>query len=396
VSTNSIAQGEQAGILWSYLFSAYGVKIHFAHRTFSWSSEARGMAHVHVVIIGFGVHDTDGKHIYDHSDETQIKVLNVRNISPYLVEGSDVAIPNRTTPICDVPKMSWGNKPTDGGHLLLSPEEKRELLKAEPQVEPFIRRYMGGGDFLNGLERYCLWLVGADPVAIRTCHRVMERVERVKQFRAASKAQSTRHYANQPTLFRQISQPASSYLAVPEVSSEARMYIPMAYFGPDVICSNTVQFVPDATLYHFGVLSSSMHMDWMRTVAGRLESRYRYSNTLVYNNFPWPSPSVGQSKAVEAAAQAVLDARAEHSKATLADLYDPLTMPPNLAKAHATLDAAVDRCYRSEPFVTERERVEYLFALYEKITLPLATGKPAKKPRKKKALTNEKETKGGS
>ena len=283
--------------------------------------------------------------------------------------------------------MSWGNKPTDGGHFIMSPEERAELLKQEPQAEGFIRRYMGGGDFLNGLERYCLWLVDADPAALRKCPLVMERIERVKQFRSESKAESTRRYANQPTLFRQIAQPTTPYLAVPEVSSESRNYIPMAYFGPEVICSNTVQFVPAATLYHFGVLSSSMHMDWMRTVAGRLKSDYRYSNTLVYNNFPWPSPDEAQRKAVEAAAQAVLDARAAHPTATLADLYDPVTMPPDLAKAHAALDKAVDRCYRAEPFTSERERVEYLFALYEKLTAPLAPTETTKKRRTKKTTT---------
>lgn len=386
VSTNSIVQGEQAGILWPYLFENYGVKIHFAHRTFTWSSEARGKAHVHVVILGFGLFEMDEKQIFDHSDERQVKISKVRNISPYLVEGPDSALSNRTTPICDVPKMSWGNKPTDGGFFIFSPEEKEEILREEPQAKVFLRRYMGGGDFLNGLERYCLWLVDADPALLRKCPLVMRRIELVKRFRLESKADSTKRYASKPTLFRQIAQPSSGYLAIPEVSSETRKYIPMAFFGPEVICSNTVQFVPGASLYLFGVLSSAMHMGWMRTVAGRLKSDYRYSNTLVYNNFPWATPSDVQRKAVEQAAQSVLDARAKHPNSTLADLYDPEVMPSELFEAHKTLDKAVDRCYRPEVFETESERVEFLFGLYEKYTTPLAplvTSKPKKKRKAK-------------
>jgi len=386
VSTNSITQGEQAGILWRELIGRYRIKINFAHRTFAWASEARGKAHVHVVIVGFATHDQHPKKILDYElDALNPTVSVAKNISPYLVEGSDQIISNRSTPICDVPQMIWGNKPTDGGHFLFTPEEKNDFLRDEPRAAPFIRRYMGGQDFINSQERYCLWLVSVDPSEIRNLPFVMKRVQAVAEFRRASKAEATRKYAQHPMLFRQIAQPDSDYLAVPEVSSESRHYIPMAFVSKIVICSNTLQVVPDATIYHFGVLTSLMHMSWMRTVCGRLKSDYRYSNSLVYNNYPWPLDATDEQKTrVEDAAKGVLAARDEHPTSTLADLYDPLTMPANLVKAHAALDRAVDRCYRKEPFHSDRERVEYLFALYEKLTAPLApTAKPAKRRRVK-------------
>jgi len=384
VSTNSITQGEQVGILWTELISRYGIKIHFGYRTFPWVSEARGKAHVHVVIVGFANFDIPRKRIYEHdsSGETTT-VVEAKNISPYLVEGSDLVINNRTTPLSFVPKMLWGNKPTDGGHFILSPEERSALIRTEPESAKYIRPYMGGFDFLNGEKRFCLWLANADPKELRNLPGVMARIEAVKTFRTASKAESTRNYAKYPTKFRQIAQPDSDYLAVPEVSSESRRYIPAAFVSEDVICSNTVQFVPGATLYHFGFLTSTMHMAWVKQVCGRLKSDYRYSNSLVYNNFPWPQDvSEKQKKAVEAAAQGVLDARAKYPTSTLADLYDPLTMPPELVTAHAVLDKAVDKCYRPEPFENDRKRVEFLFALYEKITAPLIAEKKVKKPRK--------------
>ena len=385
VSTNSITQGEQVGILWSELFRRYRLKISFAHRSFAWASEARGKAHVHVVIIGFAALNVTNKRIYDYDGGgEQVTVSVVKNISPYLIESSDLVVTNRTSPLGDVPKMSWGNKPTDGGHFLLSPEERSQLLEAEPGAEVFIRPYMGGFDFINGERRYCLWLAGADADQLRKLPKVMERVEQVREFRARSKAESTRRYAKFPTLFRQIAQPESDYLAVPEVSSENRPYIPIAFVSKNVICSNTVQFVPDATLYQFGVLTSVMHMAWVRQVCGRLESRYRYSNSLVYNNYPWPeAPNTKQRVAVEVAAQGVLDSRKKFPKATLADIYDPLAMPPTLVKAHAELDRAVELCYRPQPFQNDRQRVEHLFALYDKLTAPLIA--PAKKSRRKKA-----------
>src|ERR1035437_9167080 len=388
VSTNSITQGEQAGILWTELFGRYHLKILFGHRTFAWESEARGKAHVHVVIVGFAAFDTGNKRIYDYesgSDHATVDV--VKNISPYLVEGPDRAVNNRTSPLCDVPKMSWGNKPTDGGHFLLSPEERAQLLKEEPEARKFIRPYMGGHDFINREKRYCLALVSPGPDELRKLPKVKERVELVREFRAKSKAESTRRYVRFPTLFRQIAQPDSDYLAVPEVSSENRPYIPIAFVPQEVICSNTVQFVPGDTLYQFGALTSKMHMAWVRQVCGRLEWGYRYSNRLVYNNYPWPpSPTSKQKEAVEVAAQKVLDVRAQFPGATLADLYDPLSMPPALVKAHAQLDRAVDLCYRSQPFTSERQRVEYLFSLYEQLTAPLLPAAKPKRAARKKAV----------
>ena len=384
VSTNSICQGEQAGLLWSELFGRYHVKIHFGHRTFAWESEARGKAHVHCVIVGFAGHDTAAKTIYDYETDPENPVISqVRNISPYLVEGSDQVVTNRSTPLCDVPKMSWGNKPTDGGHLILSQEDRDSLVASEPGAAKFIRPFLSGGDFIKGIQRYCLWLKDAGPNELRALPKVMERVEAVKQTRLASPAESTRKYAAYPTLFRQIAQPDSDYLAVPEVSSENRTYIPVAFVSKEVICSNTVQFVPNASVWHFGVITSSMHMAWMRQVCGRLESRYRYSNTLVYNNFPWPTDATdAQRQKVEECAREVLAARERYPGSTLADLYDPVSMPPPLAKAHAALDRAVDRCYRKDPFQTDRQRVEYIFALYEQLAAPLVKAeKPRKRPK---------------
>ncbi len=373
VSTNSITQGEQAGILWSEIFSRYHLKISFAYRTFAWQSEARGKAHVHVVVIGISSVAPEMKLLFEQDPSSKnSSAMQVRNIGPYLVEGPDLAILNRPKPLCDVPAMTWGNKPTDGGGLILSSEERYALLQSEPTIGKYIRRYMSGGDFLNDEIRYCLWLKDAKPEELRRSPAVISRLERVRSFRLSSDAQSTRKYADYPSLFRQTAQPDTDYLAIPEVSSERRAYIPMAYISRDVICSNTVQFVRDATQYHFGVLSSRMHMAWVKQVAGRLESRYRYSNTLVYNNFPWPeNPTGKQRAAVERAAEAVLEARTKFPDSTLADLYDPRTMPPELLRAHTELDRAVDRCYRAEPFTSDRQRVEYLFSLYEKLTAPL-------------------------
>lgn len=266
----------------------------------------------------------------------------------------------------------------------MSQEERVESIRFEPAIEEFIRRYTGGGDFLNGIERYCLWLVDADPKVLRQSDIVSTRLKKVREFRLESKAESTRKYAETPYLFRQISQPHSEYLAIPEVSSERRSYIPMAYFSSDVICSNTVQFIPDAAPYHFGILTSLMHMAWVRQVCGRLESRYRYSNSLVYNNFPWPEDATEAQRAkVEVCAQAVLDTRQPYLEggSCLADLYDPLTMPGDLLKAHQALDKAVDKCYRGAKFESERERVEYLFAMYERLVSPLAITEAPKKKR---------------
>ncbi len=402
VSTNSICQGEQVGILWSYLLT-YGVRIHFAHRTFRWSNEASGKAAVHCVIVGFGLKDQPNKLIYEYPDISGApNVVAAKNINPYLVDAPDVVLPNRSEPISAVPQMRWGNKPTDGGHLLFTLEELNVFLQAEPKAEKFIRPFISGGDFINGVKRYCLWLVDAAPTELRSLPRLLERVEAVRKFRSESKAPSTQAYAAYPTRFRQISQPMTTYLAVPEVSSERRDYIPMDFVPPDVICSNTVQFVSDATPLHFGVMTSRMHMAWISYVCGRMKSDFRYSNSVVYNNFPWPdlstdsepnqppTPAHKAQAAIETAAQAVLDARAQFPGSSLADLYDPLTMPPLLLKAHQKLDAAVDKAYQlcggKKSYASDAERVAFLFERYQQLTSLLPVAGKLRTPRRHKSV----------
>jgi len=386
VATNSITQGEQVPVVWGLLFGRYRVKIHFAHRTFAWESEARGKAHVHVVIIGFGASDTGNKRIYDYDTDPEHPVVSdATNISPYLTPGSDSFVTKRTKPLADVPEMRCGNKPSDGGNFILTDAEKKQLLAVEPGAAKFLKRFTGSEEFINGNMRWCLWLKDASPAELRSLPEVMKRVEAVKEFRAKSTAAPTRKAAQTPTRFFYISQPATKYILIPEVSSERRNYIPIGFMLPDVISANTNFLVPSDSLYLFGTLTSAMHMAWVRQVGGRLKSDYRYSGSMVYNNYPWPeSATPKQRAAVEAAAQAVLEARAQYPTSTLADLYDPLTMPAPLLKAHQALDRAVDRCYRPEAFESDRHRVEYLFALYEKITAPLvAAAKPKRKRQSK-------------
>jgi len=388
VSTNSISQGEQVGILWGELFQRFHLKIHFAHRTFAWMSESRGKAHVHVVIIGFGTNDRAGKSIYEYTENKAI-VAPASNISPYLVEGSDIAIPSRSTPICDVPACEYGNKPTDGGHLIIEECARPAFLAANPEAQKYLFPLLCAEEYLHSIPRWCLWLVEAAPADLRAIEGIRQRIEAVRDFRLASKKAPTRDKAASPSLFAEIRQPKTRYIVVPRHSSENRRYIPFGYFEPDVILHDSCSCIPDATLFHLGVLSSAMHMAWMRTVCGRLESRYRYSSNIVYNNYPWPSPTPEQRGKVEACAAAVLAARESHlpprGMSTLADLYDPLTMPPALSKAHADLDRAVERCYRPEPFRSDRERVEHLFRLYEQLTAPLLPASPRTKSRRTKS-----------
>jgi hypothetical protein len=386
VSTNSITQGEQVAVLWPPLLRA-GVKINFAHRTFTWDSEARGKAHVHVVIIGFSLKDAGGKIIFEH-DKTSTIAREAHRINPYLIDGPFVTIGSRNQPFCDVPPMFSGNQPVDGGGYFFTPEEKETFVAAEPASEKYFRRWLGGEEFINGIERWCLWLGEAAPEELRKMPTVVGRIEQVKKFRASRSRAATVRLATTPTRFGVEILPKTAYLALPQVSSERREFIPIAWLEPHIICGEKLRVVPDATLFHFGILTSTMHMAWVRVVTGRLKSDYQYSAKLVYNNFPWPTPDEAQRKTVEDAAQAVLDARAAHPTATLADLYDPVTMPPDLAKAHAALDKTVDRCYRPEPFEAERERIEYLFALYEKLTTQLVSVAPTKKRRRKKAATS--------
>ncbi len=389
VSTNSITQGEQAGPLWNFLFQRYGLKIHFGHRTFSWISEARGKAHVHVVIIGFGLFDWPDKRLYDYAvDSDHPLISNVVNISPYLVQGPDLALLSRSTPISDVPECQYGNKPTDGGHLIIEEEDRKEFLAKNPEARKYIRPLLCAEEYLHGIPRWCLWLVNAAPQDIRNSPGIKQRVEAVRDFRLASKKEPTRRKAAESTLFAEIRQPTKEFIVIPQHTGETRLYIPFGYFSPRYILHNSCTALPNATPYHFGVLSSVMHMAWMKQVCGRLESRYRYSNSLVYNNYPWPEEATDTQKVkVEQCAQAVLDARQPFLDAgqTLADLYDPLTMPGVLLKAHQALDRAVDRCYRKEVFENDRQRVEFLFALYQKLTAPLVAAMAPKRTRRSKA-----------
>ena len=383
VSTNSVAQGEQVGILWNELFSKYKIKIHFAHRTFKWSNEAKGNAAVHVVIIGFTNLDIPNKKIFEYEDiNADPHEIFVKNINPYLVEGKDFVILKRNTPISTVPEISFGSMPNDGGYFLFTDEEKNEFLKVEPNAKKFVKPILSTKEFLNGKKRWCLWLKDAEPKELRELKEVMKRVEAVKKIRMESDRDATKKLAEYPQLFGEIRQPDSRYIFIPLTSSENRKYIPFGFFEKNEIANNSASLIPMATHYHFGILQSIMHMAWVRSVCGRLESRYRYSNEIVYNNYPWPlNPTEKQIKNIETCAQQVLNIRLEFPNSSLADLYDPTTMPPKLVKAHQELDKAVDAAYRSKPFESEAKRMEFLFELYEKYTADLFTkGKNKKNP----------------
>jgi type I restriction-modification system DNA methylase subunit len=372
VSTNSVVQGEQVGILWSYLLSNFSIKIHFAHRTFKWNNEAKGNAAVYCVIIGFANFDTNNKYIFDYEDiRGEAHELKVKNINPYLVDAKDILIENRNTPICNVPKMMYGSKPTDGGFYILSDEEKIDFLIKEPNASKFIKPFLSAREYLNGEKRWCIWLVDANPNELKNCPMILQRIEAVKKFRSESIAASTRDYKYH-NLFRQVTQPKDDFLLVPRTTSENRSYIPIGFFSKDFIVSDTCQSIPNATLFHFGILNSTMHMAWVKTTCGRLKSDFRYSKDIVYNNYPWPeNPSDKQIKTIEEKAQNVLDVRASFPTSSLADLYNPLTMPPALVKAHNELDKAVDAAYSKQAFTSEAKRMEFLFELYEKYTAGL-------------------------
>ncbi|MBK1641980.1 hypothetical protein CKO12_08870 [Chromatium okenii] len=383
VATNSITQGEQVGVLWSDLLKR-GVKIHFAHRTFQWSSEAKGKAAVHCVIIGFAVRDVANKSLFDYetaqSEATETKVKN--NINPYLINAADIVVNKRSKPICDVPEMCFGNQPIDDGNFIFSAAEKKQFLTENPTAEQFLRLFLGAEEFLNGGERWCLWLKDAKPEELHRFPTIMRRLELIRKFRLSSKRLVTRQLAATPNLFAFISHPDSDYLVIPRVSSERRHYIPLGFVDSQTVVSDAALIVPHATLYHFGVLTSAMHMAWMRTVCGRLKSDYRYSASIVYNNFPWPEKITGQQRnTIGQAAQAVLDARAQAPNASLAALYDPLTMPVELVKAHRQVDAAVDAVYSKQKFSGDAERVAFLFERYQQLTAPLAPQKPQRRKR---------------
>lgn len=402
VSTNSISQGEQVGVLWSWML-AQGVKIHFAHRTFQWNSEARGKAAVHCVIIGFGLTDVAEKWLFEYADiRGEAQALKAGNINPYLLDAPDLVLDNRSKPLCDSPVIGIGNKPIDGGNYLFSDDEKQQFLTLEPQAEPYFRRWLGADEFLNGYHRWCLWLGECPPNELKKMPLALKRVETVQQVRLASKSAPTRKLAQTPTRFHVENMPASEYLVIPKVSSERRLYIPIGFESPSTFVSDLVFLTTGSSLFHFGVLSSLMHNAWMRVVAGRLESRYRYSAGIVYNNFPWPplscpdapapsanAPASAESQraaklrsAIETAAEAVLAARAQFPDATLADLYDPLSMPPALLKAHQTLDKAVDAAYGKTRFNSEAERVAFLFDLYLSYSQRSAANQPTAKQRR--------------
>lgn len=363
VSTNSITQGEQASTLWQPLIES-GLSINFAYRTFKWSNEARGVAAVHCVIIGFSMCEPKRDKILYVSADDAPRV--VQHINSYLTAAQDVFIPVRSKPLCNVPEMTTGNRPADGGHLIIEEDEYADFIAEEPASVAYIKRLLGSKEFINNINRWCLWLVGVSPKELKQMPKVLARVELCKQERELSPDEGRRKLASTPTLFRETKNP-STYIVVPEVSSERRAYIPMGFLDSSTICTNLLQIIPDATLYHFGVLTSTMHMAWTRAVCGRLKSDYRYSNKLVYNNYPWPEASEAQQEKIAALAQGVLDARALYPDSSLADLYDPLTMPPELVAAHRKLDAAVEKAY-GRSFADDAERVAFLFERYSELT----------------------------
>ncbi|MCD8028737.1 MAG: hypothetical protein LUF02_08810 [Erysipelotrichaceae bacterium] len=364
VSTNSITQGEQVPAIWYPIYSKYNIFIDFAYRTFRWDSEANNKAHVHCVIIGFSSKiGKNEKYIFEND-----LCKTVTKINPYLVEGKPIFITKRNTPLCTCEKMIYGSEPREGGYLILNENEKYELLKETPQMKPYIKKFLSSADFINNKTRYCLWLQNADMNIVRKSNITMNRLKKCSEFRMQSKQKQAHASANQPYLFSSPRQPNSQYLLIPIVSSENRHYVPIGYMNKDVIVSNPCFTVSNASLYTFGIIISNIHMSWMRAVCGRLKSDYRYSNTIVYNNFPWPSPTDEQKQKIEETAQKILDARALYPDSSLADLYDPLTMPPELLKAHQENDKAVMRAYGFKATMDEADIVSELMKMYQELT----------------------------
>ena len=362
VSTNSITQGEQVAAIWKPLKELFGIHIDFAYRTFRWDSEASLKAHVHCVIIGFSNVDVP-KVIYDND-----KKKNANNINAYLIDAPDVYIDSRKVPLCIVPEMVTGNRPADGGNLIIEAEDYAEFVKHEPSAKQYIKKLLGAAEFINNKERWCLWLVNVPPSELRKMPLVMKRIQACKEDRENAPDEGRRKLAATPHLFREQLNPETS-IVIPVVSSERRRYIPMAYLDKDVICTDRIKFLPNATLYHFGVLNSNVHMAWTRAVCGRLKSDYNYSKDVVYNNFPWPNPTDEQRTKIEQTAQAILDARALYPDSSLADLYDELTMPVELRRAHQDNDRAVMAAYGFPvKTMTESQCVAELFKLYQQLT----------------------------
>ena len=364
VSTNSITQGEQVAILWESLF-AKGMHIDFAWRTFRWDSESTEKAHVHCVIVGFSHKDSaeTPKFIFDTE-----KKAAAQNINGYLVDAPNVFVKSRNKPLCDVPEVSMGSQPIDNGNLLMTIEEKAEYVKKEPQGEKFLRPFMMGKDFIDRKPRWCFWLVDASPADLKKCPRLMKRIAKVREFRLQSASIPTQKFAEIPTLFPSRRNCTTEYIAIPKVSSENRRYIPIDFLNPEIIAGDNLFQMPNASLYHFGVLTSNVHNAWMRAVCGRLKSDYRYSNTIVYNNFPWCTPTDAQKAAIEQTAHGILDARSRFPDSSLADLYDEAAMPPALRKAHRANDKAVLAAYNLPADITESACVAELFARYRKMT----------------------------
>ena len=368
VSTNSITQGEQVAAIWQPLFERFNIHIDFAYRTFRWDSEADIKAHVHCVIIGFSsltASRDSVKRIYI----SDLQSIPAKNINAYLIDAQDTWVNSRSKPICNVPDMIYGSKPTDGGFLFLKENEYNEVIRKEPALLKWIKPIYGSEEYINNKKRYCLWLVDITPQELRNSPFLMERVNNVREFRMSSTKAATRESANMSWLFQEVRYSKSDYIVVPRVSSERRRYVPIGFLTPDQLVNDAMQFIPNASLYHFGILTSNVHMAWMRVVCGRLEMRYRYSKDIVYNNFPWPTPTEEQKAKIEQTAQAILDARAKYPDCSLADLYDEVTMPPELRKAHQDNDRAVMQAYGFVPGKTsESECVARLFEMYQELT----------------------------
>ena len=363
VSTNSITQGEQVAILWKNLFQS-GVHIDFAYRTFIWDSEASSKAHVHCVIVGFSkARNNAAKRLFNNG-----VVKTVNNINGYLVDAEDIFIESRNKPICNVPEIGIGNKPVDDGNYLFTKEEMENFVLQEPAAKPYFHPFYGAKEFINQQPRYCLWLGDCTPKELRSMPKCLERVEAVKNFRLNSKSEGTRKLADKPTRFHVENMPKGKFLVIPQVSSERRRYIPIGYMDDSVLCSDKVRIMPNATLYHFGVLTSNVHMSWMRTICCRLKSDYSYTVNDVYNNFPWCNPTPEQKALIEQTAQSILDARALYPDCSLADLYDEVTMPPELRKAHQANDRAVMKAYGFDvKTMTESSCVAELMKMYKRL-----------------------------
>lgn len=363
VSTNSITQGEQVAMLWQPLFEKYHLNIDFAYRTFVWNSEANEKAAVHCVIIGFSRFNLTTKKLFDSNG-----VHVVKNISPYLIEGSNITVRSRTSPLCNIPPLTLGNRPLDGQNLLLTKNERDIIIDKDPGAATWIRPFLGASEFINRQCRYCLWLVEISPTELRRHPQLIERVEACRKARLNAKDKQMRRLADTPTLFRESKVSNSPYIVLPRVSSSRREYMPIGYLDPSIISGDALQMLLGASLYHFGVLMSCVHNSWLRVVGGRLKSDYRYGKETVYNTFPWPSPSENQRIHIEKTAQGILDTRDFYPEASLADLYDELTMPPELRKAHRANDLAVLEAYGFPKDATESEIVARLFRMYQELT----------------------------